>query len=133
MIICMPIVSVLFDPRKLLWLWSTEKKYNTVKYIYFQVLICSSGVPWLPTGLKDKMENNKNDFGGTWTWLAWGIQIQPQITNNMNIYKINTNQKIEPEISSTIRRFNTTQSILITNTEIHQYIAKTPKQTSCLL
>jgi hypothetical protein len=58
-------VSVLFDPRKLLWLWSTEKKYNTVKYIYFQVLICSSGVPWIPTGLKVKMENNKNDFGGT--------------------------------------------------------------------
>jgi hypothetical protein len=64
MIVCMPIVSVLFDPRKLLWLWSTEKKYNTVKYIYFQVLICSSGVPWLPTGLKDKMKNNKNDYSG---------------------------------------------------------------------
>ena len=65
MIVCMPIVSVLFDPRKFLWLWSTEKKYNTVRKVHFQGLICSSGVPWLPTGLKDKMENNKNDFGGT--------------------------------------------------------------------
>ena len=64
MIVCMPIVSVLFDPRKFLWLWSTEKKYNTARYIYFQGLICSSGVPWLPTGLKVKMENNKNDYSG---------------------------------------------------------------------
>ena len=60
----MPIVSVLFDPRKLLWLWSTEKKYNTVRKVHFQGLICSSGVPRLPTGLKVKMENNKNDYSG---------------------------------------------------------------------
>ena len=72
MIVCMPIVSVIFDPdpRKLLWMWSTEEKYNTVGYIYFQVLICSSGVPWLPTGLKDKMKNNKNDYSGILTSLA---------------------------------------------------------------
>ena len=53
MIVCMPIVSVLFDPRKFLWLWSTEKKYNTVRKVHFQGLICSSGVPWYPTGLND--------------------------------------------------------------------------------